>query len=228
MVQHLQCRDHTRDPCISLAAGRSRVPPGWGGVTLVISEEGWSDLPALRRAELQQIEGHCKKCQSNLQSGGILSSSGFEKPCHRYQTCISMGFLTSCCRTFLSSSSFHFFHSFSPPQAGRLLIPNFFFFNIFLFFLFPTYAACSLHPFPSRWKKNTAEVVRFRGMELHSKSLLRDSWGPGVCGRQEECCCVPRVEQAARWHFRRAFWGWWSVSAEGIKMGQVFKLLLGD
>lgn len=85
-MQHLQCRDHTRDPSISLAAGRSPVPPGWGGVTLVISKEGWSDLPALRRAELQQIEGHCKKCQNNLQSGGILSLSGFEKPCHRYQT----------------------------------------------------------------------------------------------------------------------------------------------
>lgn len=107
-------------------------------------------------------------------------------------------------------------------------------------------ALSSSSPLPKRLQENTAaEVVWFKGtepwwerLEIYALKFVRILCTPsalstprkrGVFRTAARLGCVPRTEQGAKLEFfKRSFSGWWSVPAEGIKLSQVLKLLLGD
>lgn len=139
--------------------------------------------------------------------------------------------------------------SFFPPSAWQVFDTQgcWVFFFCFSFPSPPILPALSSSsPLPKRLQENTAaEVVWFKGteprwerLEIYALKFVRILCTPsalstpgkrGVFRTAAQLGCVPRTEQGAKLEFfKRSFTGWWSVPAEGIKLSQVLKLLLGD
>lgn len=149
--------------------------------------------------------------------------------------------------TFLSFSSFHFFHLLSPASTrfpARQVFDTKGSWDFFPF-LSLLWLFCLLTPLPFSLKGHRKALQkRWCGLKVQSERgwrfMLWSLWEsfahhvPCTSGKWWVFCmaawpgCVPKIEKGTKLQFfKRSFFGCWSGPAEAIK-GQVLKLLLGD